>query len=133
MKPEEGSSIVIFGCGSVGLSALMAAKVANCTTIIAVDLQDIRLQLAKELGATHTLNSKNSNVVEEIKAITGGEGVNYSVETTSIPAVLRQAVDCLATLGKAAVIGAPPVGTGSLCKRHVPSFIFPEKFNSKNF
>ncbi|RZI52338.1 NAD(P)-dependent alcohol dehydrogenase [Aeribacillus pallidus] len=112
LKPEEGSSIVIFGCGSVGLSALMAAKVANCTTIIAVDLQDNRLQLAKELGATHTINPKNvSNVVEEIKTITGGEGVNYSVETTSIPAVLRQAVDCLATLGKAAVIGAPPVGT----------------------
>jgi aryl-alcohol dehydrogenase len=111
LKPEEGSSIVVFGCGSVGLSALMAAKVANCTTIIAVDLQDSRLELAKELGATHTINPKNvSNTVEEIQKITG-KGVNYSVETTSIPAVLRQAVDCLATLGKAAVIGAPPVGT----------------------
>lgn len=111
LQPAEGSSIVIFGCGSVGLSAIMAANVANCTTIIAVDLQESRLELAKELGATHIINPKDvANTVEEIQKITGS-GANYSVETTSIPAILRQAVDCLATLGRAAVIGAPPVGT----------------------
>ncbi|WP_404407814.1 NAD(P)-dependent alcohol dehydrogenase [Jeotgalibacillus malaysiensis] len=110
LQPREGSTIVVFGCGSVGLSAVMASKVANCTTIIAVDLQDSRLEMAKELGATHTINAKDVNSVEEIQRITVG-GADYSIETTSSPKVLRQAVDCLATLGKAVVIGAPPVGT----------------------
>lgn len=111
LKPAEGSSIAVFGCGSVGLSAIMAAKIANCTTIIAVDLQDSRLELAKELGATHAINPQGGvNMVEQIHNIIS-EGVDYSIETTSIPAVLRQAVDCLATLGKAAVVGAPAVGT----------------------
>lgn len=110
LQPTEGSSIVVFGCGSVGLSALIAAKIANCTTIVAVDMKESRLELAKELGVTHTINPKDvANTVEEIQKITG-TGENYSVETTSIPAVLRQAVDCLATLGRAAVIGAPPNG-----------------------
>ncbi|MDN4072208.1 NAD(P)-dependent alcohol dehydrogenase [Fictibacillus terranigra] len=110
LKPKVGSSIVIFGCGAVGLSAVMGAKVASCTTIIAIDFNESRLELAKELGATHTINPKDTNSVEEIQKITGG-GVNYSIETTSRPEVLRQAVDCLATLGQAVVIGAPPVGT----------------------
>ncbi|HER2162567.1 TPA: zinc-binding dehydrogenase, partial [Streptococcus pyogenes] len=85
-------------------------KVASCTTIIAIDINENRLELAKELGATHTINPKDTNSFEEIKKITG-DGVNYSIETTSRPEVLRQAVDCLATLGQAVVIGAPPVGT----------------------
>ncbi|GGG25983.1 NAD(P)-dependent alcohol dehydrogenase [Paenibacillus abyssi] len=110
LKPELGSSIVVFGCGSVGLSALMAAKVANCGTIIAVDVQESRLAMAIELGATHTINPKNTNTVEEIKRITGS-GANYSIETTSRPEVLRQAVDCLATLGTTVIIGAPALGT----------------------
>lgn len=110
LKPTLGSSIVIFGCGSVGLSAVMAAAVANCGTIIAVDVQDSRLSMAKELGATHTINPKNANTVEEIQKITG-KGANYSIETTSRPEVLRQAVDCLATLGTTVIIGAPALGT----------------------
>jgi aryl-alcohol dehydrogenase len=110
LKPDAGSTIVIFGCGSVGLSAVMAAKVASCTTIIAVDVQNSRLEFAKELGATHTINPKETNTVEEILKITGN-GVQYSIETTSRPEVLRQAVDCLATLGRAVVIGAPALGT----------------------
>lgn len=110
LKPVLGSSLVVFGCGSVGLSAVMAAKVANCATIIAVDVQESRLSMARELGATHTINPKNVNSVEEIRKITG-KGANYSIETTSRPEVLRQAVDCLATLGTAVVIGAPALGT----------------------
>ncbi|MCM3762853.1 NAD(P)-dependent alcohol dehydrogenase [Alkalihalobacillus oceani] len=110
LKPEIGSSIVVFGSGSVGLSAIMAAKVASCGTIIAVDVQESRLEFAKELGATHTINPKNVNVVEEIQAITGG-GADYTIETTSRPEVLRQAVDSLATLGTTVIIGAPALGT----------------------
>lgn len=110
LKPEPGSTIAVFGVGSVGLSAIMAAKVMNCSMIIALDIHDNRLELAKELGATHTINSKHGDVLGEILGLTNN-GVNYTVDTTGRPEVLRNAVDCLTTLGTAAVVGAPPSGT----------------------
>jgi aryl-alcohol dehydrogenase len=110
LRPKAGSSIAIFGTGSVGLSAIMAAKVAGCTTIIGVDVNPKRLELALELGATHVINGMQSDPVKEILAITG-IGVNYSIEATAIPKVLRQAVDSLALLGVCGVIGAAPLGT----------------------
>ncbi|HJX30440.1 MAG TPA: NAD(P)-dependent alcohol dehydrogenase [Thermodesulfobacteriota bacterium] len=111
LRPPAGSTVAVFGTGTVGMSALMASKVVGCTTRIAVDIFDSRLELAQELGATHTINAKNvNNVVEEIKKITGG-GVDYAIEAAGIPALLRQATDSLATMGTVAVVGAPPVGT----------------------
>lgn len=111
LHPEAGSSIAVFGTGSVGMSAIMAARVAGCATIIGVDLNEDRLELARELGATHTIDaSENDNVVEEIQGITGS-GVDYSVETTAVPAVFRQAVDSLTLLGECGLIGAAALGT----------------------
>jgi aryl-alcohol dehydrogenase len=111
LKPEPGSSIAVFGCGAVGLSAVMAAKLKGCTTIIAIDINDQRLELAKELGATHSINSTEiENVVGKIQELTNG-GVNYAVETSGLPQVLRQAVDSTKALGTTAAVGAPPVGT----------------------
>ena len=72
LTPEAGSSIAIFGTGSVGLAALLGAVVAGCGTIIAVDIQTARLATATELGATHTINSAEEDVVERIREITGG-------------------------------------------------------------
>jgi aryl-alcohol dehydrogenase len=109
-NPSAGSSIVVFGSGTVGLSALMASKVAGCTKRIIVDIHDNRLELARELGATHTINSKQVNVVEEIRKITG-KGVNYAIESTGVTAVLRQATEALAPMGKVGVIGAPKSGS----------------------
>ncbi|WP_308017418.1 NAD(P)-dependent alcohol dehydrogenase [Alkalihalobacillus deserti] len=110
LKPEPGSTMVVFGCGSVGLSAIMAGKIVGCTTIIAVDVQDSRLVFAEELGATHTINSREVDSMAEIQKITK-MGADYSLETSGRPEVLRQAVDCLASLGTCAVIGAAPIGT----------------------
>jgi aryl-alcohol dehydrogenase len=110
LKPAPGSSIVIFGTGTVGLSAIMAANVAHCGIIMAVDIQDNRLELAKELGATHTINAKEKNVVETIMSITG-KGANYAIETSGRPENTRQAVDALAVLGTAVQIGGSPLGT----------------------
>ncbi|MGG4452166.1 NAD(P)-dependent alcohol dehydrogenase [Brevibacillus porteri] len=110
LKPEAGSSIAVFGAGAVGLSAIMAANAIGCGTIIAVDVHDNRLELAKELGATHVINARNVDPVEEIKKITNG-GVNYAAETAGRPGVLRQAVDALTFCGVVAQIGAPPLGT----------------------
>ncbi|WP_203333581.1 NAD(P)-dependent alcohol dehydrogenase [Planococcus beigongshangi] len=106
-KPEFGSSIAVYGSGAVGLSAVMAAKIAGCLNIIAVDIHDSRLELAKELGATHTLNGKNVDVVAEIKKITKG-GTHYAVETTGVPPVVKQAIHALRPLGSCAIVGVTP-------------------------
>lgn len=110
LNPPAGSSIAVFGAGSVGLSAVMGAVIAGCTTIIAVDVKPERLAMAEALGATHTINATETNPVEAIQALTGG-GVNYSLETSGLPSVYRQAVDSLALRGVCGLVGAPPQGT----------------------
>lgn len=108
LKPEFGSAIVIYGAGAVGLSALMAAKIMNCKHIIAVDIHDNRLEMAKQLGATAVINGKTeADVVAKIKAITGG-GSHYAVETTGVPSVVTQALQALRPLGTCAIVGITP-------------------------
>jgi len=99
-----GSSIAVFGTGAVGMCAIMAARVVGCTTIIAVDLKANRLELAKELGATHTVNAADDDPVEAIRQLTGG-GVHYSLESTGVAPVIRQAVDALRPLGVCGMVG----------------------------
>ncbi|MEQ4723660.1 NAD(P)-dependent alcohol dehydrogenase [Nonomuraea sp. B19D2] len=111
LKPPAGSSIAVFGAGSVGISAVMAAVVAGCTTVVAIDLNDQRLELAKELGATHVINAADGDTVASLRDLTGGLGVDYTVETTAVPAVLRQAVDALNQGGTCGLIGAAALGT----------------------
>jgi aryl-alcohol dehydrogenase len=110
LKPQAGSSLVVFGAGAVGLAAVMAAKVVGCTKVIAVDLVANRLGLAEELGATHTVNASEGEVVEKIQAITG-RGADFSVDTTAVTDVVRQAVGCLAPKGTCAILGFGTAGT----------------------
>jgi aryl-alcohol dehydrogenase len=110
LRPQAGSSIVVFGAGAVGLSAIMAAAICGCDPIIAVDVRQGRLDLALELGATHALDASGADPVETIVAITGG-GVDASIEASGVPGVLRQAVDALAPDSIAMLVGAPPAGT----------------------
>jgi aryl-alcohol dehydrogenase len=112
LRPEAGSSIAIFGSGAVGMSGLLAAVVANATTIIAVDIVDSRLEFAKTLGATHTINSKNEDAVARIREITGG-GVNYALDTTGNKFVFAQMTKSLGVLGHGALVGAAAPGTES--------------------
>ena len=111
LRPQAGTSIAVFGAGSVGMSAIMAARVVGCTTIIAVDLNESRLELAKELGATHTVNAGAADAVAAVQALTGGLGAHVSVECTGIPKVFRQAVEALRVTGTCGLIGAAPLGT----------------------
>ena len=110
LKVAPGSSIALFGMGSVGLSAVMAAKVVGSTTIVAVDVNPERLKMAKKLGATHLVDSKKVNPVEAIQQITG-IGAQYSLECTGIPDVLSQSLDCLALTGVCGLIGVAPFGS----------------------
>ena len=110
LKVTPGSAFAAFGGGAVGLSAVLAAKVAGASTIIAVDIVESRLALALELGATHVINSREADPVEAIRAITDG-GVQFALESTGRPEVLRQAVDALGSRGALGVVGAPPLGT----------------------
>ncbi|RMR03603.1 Benzyl alcohol dehydrogenase [Pseudomonas savastanoi pv. glycinea] len=110
MKVEAGASFAAFGAGAVGLAAVMAAKVAGATTIIAVDITQSRLELALELGATHVINSRQEDPVARIREITGG-GVNYSLECSGRAEVLRQAIDAVTTLGTCGIVGATKMGT----------------------
>lgn len=110
LRPGAGSSIAVFGAGSVGLSAIMAARVVGCATIVAVDMNEARLKLALELGATDAVKA-GDDAVAQIQALTGGEGVQYSLECTGLPKVARQAVDCLRLTGVCGIIGVSPLGT----------------------
>lgn len=111
LEVRAGSSIAVFGTGAVGSAALMAAAAVGATTIVAVDIIDARLATAKELGATHTINSRTADVAAEIARITGERGMDYTLDTTGIPAVLRQAADILGIGGTVALVGAPAPGT----------------------
>lgn len=111
LKPDAGSSIAVFGAGSVGLSAIMAARVAGCATIIAVDLSAPRRTLALELGASHALAPRANDPVAAIRDIVSGGGVQWSLECTGLPAVARQAVDCLRLTGVCGLVGVAPLGT----------------------
>ena len=109
LRPQAGSSIAIFGAGAVGLSAIMAAKVAGCAVIVAVDVQPGRLELARELGATHVVNARTGDAVAAVREISAG-GVDSAVEATGIPAVMTQAFDSLNGTGTVIVLGVAPGG-----------------------
>ncbi len=111
MKPKPGESLAVFGVGAVGLSALMAGKIAGCAPIVAVDVHAHRLALARELGATHAIDHKTcSDVVGEIRKLSGG-GVRYAADTSAVPAVLREAIESLLPGGSCILLGSAPKGT----------------------
>lgn len=105
LKPAPGASMAVFGAGAVGLAAIMAAKIAGCSRIIAVDKVDSRLALASDVGATMTL--QGSNAAEQIIA---DGGVDFSIEATGLPAVAEAAISVLNRSGVCGVLGTPPRG-----------------------
>lgn len=111
LKVPAGASFVVFGTGAVGSAALLAAAIVGATTIVAVDIVNTRLELAKSLGATHVINSRTRDVAAAIAEITDGRGVDFVLDTTGVPAVLRQGAEVLAVGGTVALVGAPAPGT----------------------
>lgn len=91
--------MVVFGTGAVGFAAIMAAKIAGCYPIIAVDINEKRLQTAKEIGASHIINSKDTNADAMILQLTKGTGVDYALDTTGVGSVMTQALKSLTSSG----------------------------------
>lgn len=110
LRLKRGKSFAVFGAGSVGLSALMAAKAEGASIIVAIDTNDERLAFAKTVGATHAFNPTRDDVTAALIALTG-YGIDYIVDTTGIAAVMRNAVASLAPRGTCGILGASPLGT----------------------
>ncbi|MEU1424725.1 NAD(P)-dependent alcohol dehydrogenase [Kitasatospora sp. NPDC086009] len=104
-----GSSLVVFGAGPVGLAAVMAARIAGCSRIIAVDLNRARLDLALELGATDVLDGAQDGVAAAVVRLSRG-GVDFALDAVGLPRTARAAVESLAVGGTAGIVGS--AGTG---------------------
>ena len=106
LKPGPASSIIVTGCGTVGYGAIMGAKIAGYTTIIACSRTPWKLELAKELGATHTINSKDTaSVPDEVRKIVP-LGTNHAIDCTGSGGSVRQSLNCTRSLGVCVVLGA---------------------------
>jgi aryl-alcohol dehydrogenase len=85
LEPQPGDSYVAFGTGTVGFAGLLAAKLRGCDPIVAVDLYSDRLALARELGATHTVDAHRADVVAAVKRLVGGRGARFCLEAAGAP------------------------------------------------
>jgi S-(hydroxymethyl)mycothiol dehydrogenase len=103
----RGDSVAVFGCGGVGDAAIAGSRLAGASTIIAVDIDDRKLEWAKEMGATHTVNSGQTDPVEAIKELTGGFGVNVAIDAVGHPKVFEQAFYARDLAGTVVLVGVP--------------------------
>ena len=103
----RGDSVAVFGCGGVGDAAIAGAKLAGAHTIIGVDIDDRKLEWAKRFGATHTVNSSETDAVEAIQALTGGNGVDVAIEAVGLPQTYRQAFEARDLAGTVVLVGVP--------------------------
>ncbi len=109
-KVKKESTCAVFGCGPIGLNAVQGCRLAGAEKIIAVDLRDSRLEMAKTMGATHLVNASDGRGVQAVKELTGG-GADYSFEATGITAVMRQAFEAVRYGGgKCTLIGVARTG-----------------------
>lgn len=108
LQPHPGSTIAVVGTGAVGLAAMMAGVISGCSVVAGVDINDDRLKLAKELGATDIVNSAKNDMVQALKNLTGGHGFDYIVDTTGVTKVMENCVNSLAQGGTLAAIAVTP-------------------------
>ncbi|KAK7585815.1 hypothetical protein V3481_012097 [Fusarium oxysporum f. sp. vasinfectum] len=109
---KEDQSLAAFGIGAIRLSYIIAAKLRAASPIITIDVNQARLELAKELGATHTILSRDKtlDVPKEIRRISSGNSVFRAADYSGIPVVIEQTIKSLRSRGKAATMGSPAPG-----------------------
>jgi S-(hydroxymethyl)mycothiol dehydrogenase len=103
----RGDSVAVIGCGGVGCAAIAGARLAGAATIIAVDVDDRKLATARELGATHTINSRSGDGVEGIRALTGGNGADVVIDAVGRPETYEQAFYARDLAGTVVLVGVP--------------------------
>lgn len=126
---EPGSTVAVIGCGGVGLSAINGAAIAGAARIIAIDMVDSKLELARKFGATDVINAKEKDPIGEVREMTGG-GVHYSFEAIGLKQTAEQAFKMLGFGGTATIIGMIPVGTQ--IELHGPEFLMERKMQGSN-
>src|SRR3712207_7137923 len=104
---RRGESVAVFGCGGVGDAAIAGARLAGATTIVAVDVEDRKLEWAREFGATHTVDSRATDPVEAVRALTGGFGVDVAIDAVGRPEVFQQAFYARDLAGRVVLVGVP--------------------------
>jgi L-iditol 2-dehydrogenase len=102
---RPGDSIAILGSGPIGLVTLQAARAYGASLAIAVDLMEKRLALARKLGATHTINARKGDVIQEIREFTAGDGVDIVFETAGTGKTVAQTIDVVKTGGTVVLVG----------------------------
>lgn len=117
-KIEAGSSVLVVGCGGVGLNVIQGARLAGAKTIIACDLLDNKLQMATHFGATHIINGKRQDVIKTVMEITG-LGVDYAFDAIGTEPTVLQIVDALAPAGHAVIVGIPSFATRAPVAPHL--------------
>jgi S-(hydroxymethyl)glutathione dehydrogenase/alcohol dehydrogenase len=108
IQPNSKNSLAVFGLGGIGLSALMAASLYECQTLIAVDIEKDKLNLAIEFGATHVIDSSTKDPVKRIREITRGDGVDYSIEAAGMVKTIEQAFQSVRKGGGKCVFATHP-------------------------
>ena len=126
---EPGATVAVFGCGGVGLSAINGAAIAGASRIIAVDMVESKLDLARKFGATDVVNAGEVDAIGEIREMTGG-GVHYSFEAIGLKQTAEQSFKVLKFGGVATIIGMIPVGT--MVELHGPEFLMERKMQGSN-
>jgi NDMA-dependent alcohol dehydrogenase len=104
-RVEAGASVLVIGCGGVGLNVVQGARLVGAGMIIGCDLLDSKLEYARAFGATHTLNAGRENVVEQVRALTGGRGADYAFDAIGSELTTLQIVDAIRPGGTAVIVG----------------------------
>ncbi len=120
-KVEPGDHVAVIGCGGVGLNVIQGAAICGAEKIIAVDLVDKKLQMAKQFGATHTVNPKQGDMVDQIRSFTDGKGVDFAFEVVGNVTVIQQAFQSVRRGGKLVAVGVPAFGS----EVSFPAVVFP--------
>jgi S-(hydroxymethyl)mycothiol dehydrogenase len=104
---QRGDSVAVFGCGGVGDAAIAGARLAGATTVIAVDVDARKLAWATDFGATHTVNARETDPVEAVRALTDGNGADVCIEAVGRPEVMQQAFYARDLAGTLVQVGVP--------------------------
>jgi S-(hydroxymethyl)glutathione dehydrogenase / alcohol dehydrogenase len=107
---KTGSSVVVIGCGGVGLNSIQGARLAGASPIIAVDIEPSKLAAAREFGATETINAKSEDVVGRVKALTGGRKADWVFVTVGVKGAAEQGASLMKRNGATVLVGMPPSG-----------------------